>query len=56
MTKISCLFAASKTNKYIVLERFHKIGFAHLRDMLAFLDRKHGKGTYQLQFNYDADI
>ena len=51
MKRIKCLFAEGQTEKYIVRGR-RKIGFAHLRDMLAFLDGKYGKKNYKLKFNY----
>ena len=51
MKKIKCLFAEGRLEKYIVRGR-RKIGFAHLQDMLAFLDGKYGKKNYKLQFNY----
>jgi len=51
MKIIKCLFAEGQTEKYIVRGR-RKIGFAHLRDMLAFLDGKYGKKNYTLRFDY----
>jgi hypothetical protein len=54
MKKINCLFASRKSKKYIVLDGFRQIGFAHLRDLTAFLDDKFGKGNYSIQFNFYA--
>jgi len=49
---IQCLFAASRTGKYIVQDNFDLIGFVHLQDLLFYLDGRFGKGTYRLKFNY----
>jgi hypothetical protein len=49
---IHCLFAQNRKGKYIVQNKRSQIGFVHLQDMLFYLDRKYGKGTYRLKFNY----
>jgi len=46
---VNCLFAENKKEKYVVLGSLNK-GFAHLRDLLAYLDQTLGKGEYRLNF------
>jgi len=47
---IDCLFAEHRTEKYIVQDGLHQIGFVHLNDLLFYLDGRFGKGAYRLKF------
>ena len=50
--QINCLFAEHEMKKYVVLTTSGQIGFAHLNELTAYLDRTVGKENYLLKFRY----